>query len=225
MQFDIQAVREQQRLAYSALINPYIADSKDKNAREITHGGVTFMGIDNPFYSDPTNINIPAYFQQELPWDNGTNNYVFDFSLKAPAASATLNNVNISKNQVAALYGLAFYFGVGATANTRNYQTFGPAPNDNAFYNSIVQLQIEKSTEVDLLDGKDFLDRFIVGNSFTGYSGVQLLNPIRLISGELGRLQVQVNLINSIKGVPITPNCFIACKPLIALGQASGKMS
>lgn len=223
MQFDIQAVREQQRLAYEALINPYIADATHKNAKEVEYAGIKFKGIDNPFYSDPTNINIPAYFQQELPWTNAEQNYVFDFSLSAPPASATLNNVNITKNQVAAMYGLAFYFGVGANANTRNYQTFGPAPNDNAFYNSIVQLQIEKNTEVDLLDGKDFRDVF-TAVSFSGYSGLQLLNPIRLISGELGRLQVKVNLINSISGVALTPNCVVACKVLIALGQASGKM-
>lgn len=228
MIFDLQAIREQQRLAFDLLCAKHMHDPKHKDAKTTAVADpkdpsktIQMHGmIENPFQANPRNVNIPATLQQELVWTNANQVYTFNFAANsAPQPSVQFNNINLSKNQVAAIYAIQILFGVGALANTRNYQSFNPTANDAALYNSIVQLQIEQRLEVDLMNGKDFKDEMGAATD-SAYFGMQMINPIRLVSGELGKFQVSVNLINSISGVALNANTFISCRLLIALGQA-----
>jgi hypothetical protein len=158
-----------------------------------------------------------------------TQNYLFDFSLNAPPASATLNNTLLAKNNVAAIYGVKILQGLSSdgNANGRVYQAFGIGAADYALYNSIGKLLTEDTTVWVNMNGQNFIDQGASATPNGGqrsgmFYGAIPVNPIRLVSGELGTFQFQLNLINQITNLVLTPNVYIKCELLCAMGQASG---
>lgn len=205
MRFDLQSVREAQRAAYHALTKPTLEN-----------------GAKNPYYTDPASVSIAGTLVQEQPFTNQTNTFVFDFSINAPVATAALGNVVLGKNNVMSIYAIQLLIGEGANANTRIYRSRGLTPNDDSIYNSFWQMKMEQSTLIDKMNGQNFRDVGTNANEFWSEAGLYLINPQRLISGELGTFQVSINLINSIAGVVLSPNLFLSVRLHGAFGQAQG---
>lgn len=240
MQFDILAWRQQQRLAIDlltsklshalpgtegAMTGAFIKEHHKKMWHESIHADHHYA--ENKYYTPPTRITAEAFIAQELPWHNATQNYSFIFSQAAPPPSATLNNNLMPQNDVAAIYGIKLLFGYSPdnsnNANNRTYVSSGPGGNDYSLYNSVCNLQIEDTTAIKNMAGQNFVDYGATGFSRSGmFYGAVPITPIRLISGKLGTFQFNVNLINPISTLTLTPNCVVRCELLMVEGQAKG---
>lgn len=206
MKFDAIAIQRAQRNAYDTLALP-----SAKNGRQ------------NPYYTMPKNITIPARLIQEQAYINTQNIFLFDFSQNAPAGTAAnqLNNVRLGINQTAVVYGIQLLQGQGAAANNRIYRSRGLTVNDNSIYNSTVSIKFEVGTLVDLIPGQGFLE---VNNTVTetfDENGLVLMNPQRVLTGRLGTFLVSITLNQPIAGLALTPNIFLSMRLHIALGQAN----
>ena len=208
MRFDLQSVREAQRQAYKTLANPTIITA---------HGPKP-----NPYKTDPASISIGAQLIQEQAYTNQATQFSFDFSINAPIATPTLGNIVLGKNNVFVFYAIQLLIGEGANANTRIYRSRGITSNDDAIYNSIFTMKFEQSTLIDKMNGQNFRDVGTNANEFWAENGLYLINPQRVVSGELGVFNLTINLINSISGVVLSPNLFLSVRLHGAFGQASG---
>lgn len=198
------AIQNSQRFAFDMLAQPVVGPNKN---------------VKNKYYTDPKNITVPAKLIQEQQLTNGTNVYTFDFSSQAPQPSAILNNILLGKNQVAAVYGIQFYLGVGSTASNRTYYTYGPLAADNIFYNGNTKIVYEQSSFIVNVSNDEYYK--YDGINRDQDDGLVLIQPLRVISGELGINQVVVSL-PSVSSLTFTSNLFMSCRLHIALGQAQG---
>lgn len=205
MRFDLQSVREAQRQAFHTLAAP-----KTKNGQR------------NPYYTNPANISMTAQLIQEQAFTNQSNQFTFDFSINAPIATTTLGNVTLGKNNTFVYYAIQILIGEGANANTRIYRSRGLTSNDDSIYNSIVSMQFESSQLIDKINGHSFRDVGTNANEFWTEAGLSLINPQRVVSGELGKFNLQITLLNSISAVVLSPNLFLSVRLHGALGQATG---
>lgn len=202
----IQAIQKSQRFAFQMLTTPTIL-------------GANNMKIKNKYYVNPKDVTVPAKLVQEQQLTNANNVYTFDFSTTAPQPTATLNNILLGKNQVAAVYGIQFFLGEGSAANNRVYRTYGPLAADNVFYNGTTKITYEQSSFIVNVSNDEFY-KYDGVNRQEG-DGLVLIQPLRIISGELGINQVTVNL-PSVSGLTFTSNLYISCRLHVALGQPQG---
>jgi hypothetical protein len=176
-------------------------------------------GKPNPIYVSPDNITIPSILAQEQPVTTASNVLTFDFSVNAPAASATLNNVTLPQNNIAVIYGITFLLGVGATANNRQYYTSGLIAGDNVVYTgSILSYKFEQSTLIQNVNMGSF--QYQNGTEYNPYAATMLINPLRILSGRLGINQVQITM-PSVAGLAFTPNLYARLQLETCIGQAS----
>jgi hypothetical protein len=235
MKHDISAIRDSERLAMNLLTSPFMAVAKgtagsmmgkDLAAQYPMYGSMLnpfgwYTG--NQFYTDARLITMPSTLQQEVVFDT-TGTYTFNFAAtNAVAASATLNNFTLPQNNVAAVYAMRLRLGYGATSNTRQYQTYGATLSDNSIYNSNAILTIESENQMTNFSVDDFKE--VPDNNPRGiekYSGMMLINPVRIISGKLGVFQVQIKTLSSLAGLDISPNLYLSLTLMCAFGQASG---
>jgi len=205
MRFDLQSIREAQRQAYRTLSDATMPD-----------------GSSNRFYVPAGQITMGAQLIQEQPFVNTAQSFTFDFSLNAPTKSVTLNNVVLGKNNVFVCYAFQLLLGEGATGNNRIYRSRGITPNDDSIYNSNTTLKLESNVVVDKMNGLGYRDVGTNANEFWAEAGLQLINPQRILTGELGTFQTTIELYNSISALVLTPNVFLSFRLIGALGQAVG---
>lgn len=165
-----------------------------------------------------SNITIPSILRQEQLWNNAQQIFTFSFgsSQQTAAASPVLNNVLFADNDLAIVYGMRVMFGLGANAVNRQYFTDGIAGDDNSLYNGTLNMSLESTVPVENMQMRDFRDSEL----FTEYAGVQLITPTRILSGQLSRILVNIDLLNSPAGLAFTANTFLSVELHIALGQA-----
>lgn len=200
MRFDLQAVREAQRQAYNTLT----ADTS------------------SPFYTPPAQTTMGAQLIQEMPFSSANQEYIFDFSINGPGPSATLNNVVLGKNNIFVCYGFQVLLGEGANANNRIYRSRGLTPDDESIYNSNTQLKLESNVVIDKMTGLGYKDVGTNANEFWAEAGMQLINPQRILTGELGTFQTMLRILNPISTLVISANMFISFRLIGCLGQAVG---
>lgn len=193
------AIQNSQRFAYDMLKAPMM----DKNK--------------NTFQVDEKNITVPAVLIQEQQLVNTQQNYTFDFSSNAPAATGALNNQVLPKTSVAVIYGFQMLLGYGATVNRRQYQAYGSGLDDNVIYNGTTNVQFEQSTFVNQIDNLGY--RKVDGVNFDQWDGLILVQPLRVLTGELGTNKIIINL-PSVSGLVFSANLFISFRVHIALGNA-----
>lgn len=209
MRFDAQAVMDAQRRAYNNLASKMVT----------MPDGST---VENAYYTPANKITMPAQIIQELPFTNQTNIFTFNFASNGPATTPALGNVLIGKTQVLSVYAIQLLVGQGANANTRIYRSRGVTANDDGIYNSTLQMKFETSSNVDNFNGYSFKDVATNANETWAEMGMALINPIRIVNGELGKFEVSINLINSIAGVVLTADLFLSLRLWGALGQPKG---
>lgn len=200
MRFDLQAVREAQRQAYQTLT----ADAS------------------SPFYTPPAQTTMTAKLVQELPFSAANQEYIFDFSINGPGPSNILNNVTLGKNNVFVCYAFQLLIGEGANGNNRIYRSRGLTPDDNSIYNSNTQLKLESNVVIDKMDGIGYMDVGTNANEFWAEAGLQLINPQRILTGELGTFEVKLRILSPINALTISPNLFLSMRLIGCLGQAVG---
>jgi hypothetical protein len=208
MRFDLQSVRDAQRQAFNTLANPSIEVHGQKHK--------------NPYHVAPSNISIGAQLIQEQPFVNSLQTFTFIFDSNAPQPSSTLGNVVLGKTNVMCIYGIQLLIGEGTNANNRIYRSRGNTPNDDSIYNSNLILTVEQSNVIDKMNCINFRDVGTNANEFWAEAGLYLINPQRLINGELGKFQITITMYNSISGLTLTPNLFLSLRLHGAFGQPSG---
>lgn len=217
MKYDHVAMRQAERDAFALLTSPFqVSKTWDETA-----GAWKESRKKNAYYARPENVTMPVELVQEQAFVNTQNQFAFDFSLNAPQPSPVLNNVPLGKNNIAAIYGLRILQGEGANANNRIYRSRGITTNDDSLYNSNISIKMEQSTLIEKVPGQKFRDVFTSPLEFDGNAGLVLINPIRILTGELGFFSGFVTLINSISGLVLSANIFISFRLLICYGQAS----
>jgi len=223
MRIDPQAEQAMQRLAFSVLTTPVSeVTATEQQAAQFGCSAGERVKIPNKYAVTPINVTMPATLTQEIPWVNTNQQLSFDFSINGPAQVAgTNNNILLGKNNVAVIYAMQLLFGEGANSANRIYRSFGNTPNDDSLYNSIVQMKIEQSTLVDKIDGRDFRDVPNVVTEGSADMGKILINPVRIVTGELGFFSVFINLLNPISTLVLTANMFVSMRLKIGFGQAS----
>lgn len=209
MRFDAQALMEAERRAYNFLA---------KKESKLPDGTV----VANKYYTPENQITMSAQLIQELPYTNAVDSFKFNFSATAPPTSPTLGNVTLGKTQVFAIYAVQLLIGQGATANNRIYRSRGITVDDDSIYNSTFQMKVETNTYIDDLNGHQFRDVGTNANEFWAEAGMTLINPIRVVNGELGTFNCSINLLNSISTLTLTANLFLSLRLHGALGQAQG---
>lgn len=223
MRIDPQAEYAQQRLAYGVLTNPgteVVANQQQAVENKCAVG--ERVTIPNKYYVNPINVTMPATLTQEIPWINTSQQLQFDFSINGPGQTpGTNNNIVLGKNNVAVIYAMQLLFGEGSNAANRIYRSFGNTPNDDSLYNSVLQVKMEQSTLVDKVDVRDFRDVPDVLTASASEFGKLLINPVRIVTGELGFFSVFINLLNPISTLVITDNMFVSMRLKIGFGQAS----
>lgn len=221
MRFDQQSIMWAQRKAFIALTSPKVVQHANTAGTTDEKSKVVKIAQDNKYFTPAKLITTPAVLVQELPWINTTQTFTFDFSLTAPPqVPGVNNNVNISKNDVVAGYAIQILFGTGEDAATRIYRSFGVLPADDSLYNSVLSMNIESSTLVTKMNGLLFRDVPNNSTEFWGETGMQIINPLRIVSGEQGKLQIVLNLLNPIAGLVISDNTFISMRFWCVYGQA-----
>lgn len=223
MKNDQLAVQGMQRLAFGVITNPtvkVVANQQQAVENKCAVGEV--VEIRNKYAVDPLNVTMPATLTQETPWVTTTNSFMFNFAINGPdQVPGTNNNISLGLNNVFVIYGIQILFGEGANAANRIYRSFGNTPNDDALYNSVVQIKMAQSTLIDRVDGRSFRDVPEVLTAASEDLGMVLINPARIITGDLGSFQVFINLLNPISALVITANMFISVRLKGAWGQAS----
>lgn len=219
MRYDSQTIEAYKQRAKQRLMLPFFQEKKfDKTSGQIVDGPI----VVNEFYVPGTQITSPATLVQEQAWVNSKQSFEFDFSINGNKPTAALNNNILPKNNYFAIYGFQLLIGFGDAANNRTYLPNMPTVNDGSVYNSIIQLKIETDTMIDILEGQDFKDQYEAPNIVDQTSGLVLVDPIRVLSGEMGVFKVFINLKNSISALAITPSLFLSMRLKGVMGQASG---
>lgn len=219
MKYDHQALRGAQRDAFRILTNPaqemmvYNQSAKQYEKRM----------LENKYWVKPENVSTPVELVQEQAFVNTTQVFNFDFSINGqPASNAPgTNNVILGKNNIAVVYGIKIYQGEGANANNRIYRSRGITVNDDSLYNSIVSLKLEQSVLIDKVPGQNFRDVFTSPLEFDSNAGMVLINPMRILTGELGTFTLSINLLTAINALVLSANIFLSARLCIVYGQAS----
>lgn len=219
MRYDPQTIRDSQRRATEVLATKYHQPMRMENGRAVAAGDPVL----NKFYCPADQVTSPVTFVQEQVFTATKQIFEFDFSINGNQPSPLLNNNVIPKNNFAAVYGIQLLIGNGEFANNRTYQSSGFSPSDNSIYNSIFQMKIESGTVIDILEGQNFLDTYQTPGMVDATSGLVLINPIRVLSGEYGIFKMFINLKNSISALVLTPNLVLSMRLHAVMGQASGK--
>lgn len=218
MRFDSVAITNAQRRAFKAITSPQIVHHGINE-----QGKVTKNTNKNPHFVPPKLATSPAMLVQELPWVNTTQQFVFNFSISGPAQiPGTNNNIVIAKNDVFCVYGVQMLFATGTNSADFIYRSHGVLPTDDAAYNSTISMQIESSKYVVNMEGQFFRDNPANSNEYFGEIGLQLINPLRLISGENGVYNVTLNLKNPTSPLVISANTMLSMRLHGVYGQAQG---
>jgi hypothetical protein len=235
MRFDSTSLMDMQRRAFAALSSPTHTEHvrKDKISGAVVPPGVPVKpgqelthhkrAINNPHYVPAKLTSSPGMLVQELPWTNAQTIYEFDFSINGPQQTPGVNNnLVIAKNDVFAIYAVQMLFGTGTNSASFIYRSHGVLPNDDAVYNSFLQIKTESSTYVDKMEGQFFRDNPANSNEYFGEIGMQIINPIRIVSGELGVFKVILNLKNPISTLVISANTVVSMRLHGVYGLARG---
>ncbi len=221
MRFDQQAIRDSQRKAYAALTGHGVVhhDVSGKGEKRKVDKVVKM----NEHYVPPKLTSSPGMLVQELPWVNTGQNFVFDFSQNAPPqVPGVNNNVLLAKNDIFAIYGFQILFGTGTDSADFIYRSHGVLPADDTLFNSVIKLKIESSTYIDKMAGQFFRDNPGNSNEYYGEIGLQLINPIRIVSGELGVFEASINILNPFANLVISANTVVSFRLHGVYGQAIG---
>ena len=219
MKFDAVALQKAQRHAYDTLAKPVRMGMSGPMIHKA--GANKGQVVKNPFYTPADFITTPATLVQEQAFVNSQNQYIFDFSQTAPKASSTLNNVLLGINNTFVIYGFQLLIGTGANANNRSYTSRGPTTTDDCIYNSIISIQFETGTLVNLMPGIPLREVGVSNTEQWAEMGMQLINPQRILTGRLGTFAINITLINSISALTLTANLFLSVRLWGVLGQAS----
>lgn len=218
MRFDAVALTHQQRRAFAAITSPEI-----KHSILDAKGNKVVTKTKNPHFVPPKLATSPAMLIQELPWVNTTQQFNFNFSISGPAQiPGTNNNIVIAKNDIFCIYGVQLLFGTGTNSADFIYRSHGVLPTDDAAYNSTITMQIESSKYVVNMEGQFFRDNPANSNEYFGEIGLQIINPLRLISGEQGVYSVALNLKNPTAPLVISANTVLSMRLHGVYGQAQG---
>jgi len=225
MRFDQQSIREAQRRAYAALTSPKMAEIERTISGSGSDKQISSRKIvkDNPHYVPAKLTTSPGMLIQELAWTTTTTTFNFDFSINGPGLIAgTNNNSKIGKNDIFAVYGMQILLATGTNPASFIYRSHGVLATDNAVYNSTISIKTEASTYIDKIEGQYFREMGTNANEFYGEMGMQLVNPIRIVSGELGVFEVRVQIKNSTAALVISTNTLISMRLHGVYGQAQG---
>lgn len=240
MRWDQVAIRESKRKAFDVLSKPILTHHvihHDMNAKTMT---AHKKGKENPFYIEADLVSGPGYLVGEVPFVNTTTSFNFNFSLngfKHVTASTTVaplqagdNNITLPQNNIFAIYGLQLWLGYQQPDNTGNltsaltqYRSWGITPNDECIYNSVLSMQIESSTLIDLWDGKAFRENGGIVSEYWNEMGLVLITPIRVLTGKLGKFNFNVTVQNPIANIPLSGSNIVLSMRLWGMnGQKSG---
>jgi hypothetical protein len=223
MRFDQQALGQAQRRAYAALTAPAVATHVRVKGEGMSAPSIKKEVSANNNYADPKLTTSPAMLIQELPWVNSTQQFIFDYSINGPQQTPGVNNnIVIGKNDVFAIYGVQMLFATGTNSAAFVYRSHGVLPNDDSAYNSFIQMKIETNTFIDKMEGQFFRDNPANSNEYFGEIGLQLINPIRVVNGELGTFKIFLNLKNPISSLVISANTMLSMRLHGVYGQAKG---
>lgn len=227
------AIQIAERKAYNRLFKKYHQQTKLAGVKNSKTGKIENLPVKNPstgrpetefvmneWHVKPDNITCPSAIMQELPLDGSTNVLSFNFNQNAPIQTPVLNNVVLGINDVFVMYGIQVLFGVGALGVNRQYFTHGLLAADNAIYQgSTMAIQFEQSQTVKNIDMTEF--KYDEGTDFKPEEAIQLINPLRLLTGRLGTFTVSINM-QPLTGLAFTPNAYVRVALRGVLGQASG---
>jgi hypothetical protein len=206
MRFDLQAIEKAQNLAILRLASKnWPPNSSDNNDKFFTPG-------ENVYLDELT---------QEIKLVNTQSSFAFEFAYNAPKQTSVLNNRIISKNQVACCYGIRFMFGEGDAGNTRQYKSYGNLAADNSVYNMELNWKAEQT---DFITGQPMRVFFEPNADNNQFSGVYLIRPMRVFTGELAVNNITIaprSSSFSISGLTFTPNLYMQVSLLIAVGNPS----
>ncbi len=229
MRFDTRAITAGQERAYKTITAKTVIQHERVFDNVSKKYVLKTIEKDNKYYVTPKNVTSPAMLIQEQAWVNTTQSFIFDFSINGPGVVAGLNNIAISKNSIFCAYGLQLLFGsqsaafgtAGAAASTI-YRSHGVLPADDALYNSVISMKVEQSTFIDKMEGQYFRDNPANSNEYFAEEGMQLLRPLRILTGELGVFQVIIAIKNPIASLVLSANSYISCRLHGVYGQAQG---
>lgn len=168
-------------------------------------------------------ITFPARLRQEQAYVNTLSVFNFDFSQKAPVATAALANQNLGINNLFAVVGIQLEIRTGSNVSGSSYRSFGATANDDSIYNanSIIKLQIESDQLIDLFPTKALRDVGSTATESWDEAGMKLISPMRGLHGSLGTFTISINLGASISALALTPNTFLSVSLWGGLAQAS----
>lgn len=218
MRYDPTTVAEAQRRALNTITTPF-----RKVIKFDSSGNEDAQIVPNKFWVEPYKVTSPVEIIQEQQVTATKQSYTFSFTWNAPPPTAQLNNVVLPKNNVAAIYGLRLLWGLGDTAVNRVYRSSGLTAADNSIYNSTISMKIETDDAINYLDGSSFLDIYDSPNVIDATSGLCLLNPQRILTGEMGIFSVTVQLKNPNSALVYTPSSWLSMRLVTVMGQASAQ--
>jgi len=204
MNFDQSAIRTAQRLAFEELASPAYTAS----------GEIAIPGVPEP------QITGPAMIRQELPFNNATSVYPFQFGAgrDTPAFAADpagLTNINLGDNDIIAVYGIQLELGVGANIVGRVYNSFGTTANDDTLYDAQLTIKWASNAPVEKMATAIFKET----SNPNGWSGMQFIRPVRKWVGSISTVLVTLN-IPLLTGTALTPNQFVRLTLHGAIGVA-----
>ena len=230
MRYDAMTVQNAERKAFAMLTDSHIevhpntqhpqkviANEADAKSVPGMRAGAHY--VPNKFYSQKAYVTSPYTLIQEIPY-TPAGPYQFNFTaVQAPPPSAVANNRVLSVNQTVCIYGFQILIGQGALAVNRYYRSYGIAINDNAIYNSTINMQLETNTLIDGIEGQCFRDTPTAPTESWDNMGLKLIQPLRIFNGDLGRLFINIVPNNSLAGLILTPNQFLSFRLLCVLGN------
>lgn len=243
MWFDQLAIREAKRKAFNALSKQVLESHVVQHHSEGEgHAKMTMhkKHAKNPFYIEPDLISGPGKLVVELPYNNNTNSYNFDFSLNGPkqVPSSTsiapivagTNNINLPQNNIFAIYAIQLWLGYQQPDSTGNntaqvciYRSYGITPNDEAIYQSRLKMQIESNTLVDLWDGELFKERVTTTADMWPEAGMVLVDPVRILTGKLGVFTFNVSTLSTMSNIILSGSNIVLSMRLWGMnGQKAG---
>jgi len=230
MRYDALTIQNAERKAFEMLseshmeVHPSVQHPQKKIAtqQDATANPKMVPGkhyVPNKYYSQKAYITSPYTLIQEIPYTPG-GPYQFNFTaVQAPPPSATANNRVLSVNQTVCIYGFQILQGQGALAVNRYYRSYGISINDNAIYNSTINMQLETNTLIDGIEGQAFRDTPNSPSESWDNMGLKLIQPLRIFNGDLGRLFINIVPNNSLNALTLTPDVFLSFRLLCVLGN------
>lgn len=228
MRFDLTAIRDAQRKAFARLAEVTEVHHVIKHDTATNTKTAEQQHVINPFHMDKNYVTEPAMLCQELAWSNQNTIYTFDFSSNAPAQTpGTNNNVVMPKNNIFVCYGIQLLQGQYIIDNTGNpnsagmiYRAHGLTQNDDSMYNSTLSMKLETDSFVDFMPGQGFRDVTTSPNEYWTEIGLQLINPMRMITGQMGTFKIILTLLNPLTNLTMSPNLVVSMRLWGAMGQA-----